>query len=502
MLLAKFPKLWLALCVVSTSWVAVAQTAAVANIQVPSEAVLAQFPKMTGFRMSPDGKHLLAIESQGDVRNILVWKLDSLSKPPTVIGSNSMQIRSASFIKNDVLSVDLTQPYDSRMGELTKTFITKSLFTDLEGKEWREPRMQQVTPGSSAGDMAAIYGRPTVLSSMPTDPDHVIMQGGGLENDIYRYNLRTGVINRVMLLADRDVGVYVDRLGVPMAKRRSGSDGKGVFVALDFRNPTSGNWEEHFRQYVKDREVVDIVWASSKTGKAVIKSNAGKEFSSLLEYDIATRKVLSTLFEHQFFDAEQIWGSLDQETEDNDLPGFIYAGPYGRDVHWLSGPFEGVINGVAQALGLKKTNVELRAVGSDKKANVAMFDGATIRILGYHKTPVPTYLIQVDGLAYPTEIYLLRGQQFSLLSKAYPQTDRRALGQAKFVYYKARDGLNIPAFLTQPNPQLCGPGPYATVIHPHGGPWSRDNMGYDQSSWVPLLVSRCMVVLQPQFRGS
>ena len=502
MLICKFfKKLVVTISLLVPFWLT-SHAQSVSNVIVPSETILAQFPKMTGFRLSPDGKHLLAIESQGDVRNILVWKLDSLSKPPTVIGSNSMQISSASFIKNDVLSVNLTQPYDSRMGELTKTFIGKTLFTDLEGKEWREPRMQQVTPGSSAGDIAAIYSRPTVLSTMPTDPDHVIMQGGGLENDIYRYNLRTGVINRVMLLADRDVGVYVDRLGVPMAKRRSGSDAKGVFVALDFRNSTSGNWEEHFRQHVKDREVVDIVWASSKTGKAVIKSNVGKEFNSLLEYDIASRKVLSTLFEHQFFDAEQIWGSLDQETEDNDLPGFVYAGPYGRDVHWLSGPFEGIINGVAQALGLKKTNVELRAVGSDKKANVAMFDGATIRILGYHKTPVPTYLIQVDGLAYPTEVYILRGQQFSLLSKAYPQTDRRALGQAKFVYYKARDGLNIPAFLTQPNPQLCGPGPYATVIHPHGGPWSRDNMGYDQSSWVPLLVSRCMVVLQPQFRGS
>ena len=180
------------------------------------------------------------------------------------------------------------------------------MFTDLEGKEWREPRVQQVTPGSSAGDMAAIFGRPTVLSTMPSDPDHVIMQGGGLENDIYKYNLRSGVINRVMLIADRDVGVYVDRSGVPMAKRRGGSDGKGVFVALDFRNSASGAWEEHFRQYVKDREVVDIVWASSKTGKAVIKSNVGKEFNALLEYDIGNRKVLSTLFEHQFFDHIQM----------------------------------------------------------------------------------------------------------------------------------------------------------------------------------------------------
>jgi dienelactone hydrolase len=502
MLISRCAKALLSASIAALGLSVYSQSLTTSPIQVPSEAVLAQFPKMTGFRLSPDGKHLLAIESQGDVRNILIWKLDSLGLPPKIIGSNSMQIRSAVFVKNDVLAVDLSQPFDSRMGELTKTFITKTLFTDLDGTNWREPRVQQGASGSNTADVIAAFGRPRVLSSVPSDPDHVIMQGGGLENDVYRYNLRTGAINRVMLLADRDMGVYVDALGVPMAKRRSGSDAKGVFITLDFRNAASGAWEEHFRQYVKDREVVDIVWASSKSGKAVIKSNVGKEFNALLEYDIGSRKILGTLFEHQFFDAELVWGSLDQESEDNELPGFIYAGPYGRDVHWLNGSYEAVINGVAQAIGLKKTSVELRSVGSDKKANVAMFDGATIRILGYHKSPVPTYLIQVDGLAYPTEVYLLRGQQFSLLSKAYPQTDKRALGQAKFVYYKARDGLNIPAFLTQPNPQLCGPGPYATVIHPHGGPWSRDNMGYDASSWVPLLVSRCMVVLQPQFRGS
>ena len=75
-----------------------------ANIIVPTEAILAQFPKMSGFRLSPDGKHLLAIESQGDVRNILIWKIEELSRPPKVIGSANMQIRTASFIKNNLLS--------------------------------------------------------------------------------------------------------------------------------------------------------------------------------------------------------------------------------------------------------------------------------------------------------------------------------------------------------------------------------------------------------------
>ena len=60
----------------------------------------------------------------------------------------------------------------------------------------------------------------------------------------------------------------------------------------------------------------------------------------------------------------------------------------------------------------------------------------------------------------------------------------------------------IPAFLTRPNEQLCGPGPWPAVVHPHGGPWARDDMRFDGSMWVPLMASRCMAVLQPQYRGS
>jgi dipeptidyl aminopeptidase/acylaminoacyl peptidase len=473
-------------------------------IKAPSESVLAQFPRMTGFRLSPDGKHLLAIESQGDSRNVLVWRTEAMSAKPNVIGSTGMQVSSARFIKNDVLAVDLVQPYDARMGEVTKTFISKFMLTDLEGKNWREPLQSMASARTETDDLMRALARPALLSTLPQDPDHVIMLGDGFarERDMFRYNVRTGASTRIMRLADRDQGVYVDRSGVTISKRRAGSDAKGAFIALEFRNASTGAWDEHFRTYLKDREITDLAWASAKSGKAVIRTNVGREFTALMEYDIGSRKFLGTLFEHQFFDAENIWGSLDQEGDLDNLAGFVYAGPYGRDVHWEDPAKEAVINAVGQSLGLKKSPVLLKAVSGDKQARVSMFDGATVRILDFRKTPVPTYLIQVDGLSYPTEYYMLRGQQLTLLSKAHPEVDRRALGQARMVYYKARDGLNIPAFLTQPNPDLCGAGPYAAVVHPHGGPWSRDNMGYDRSGWVPLMVSRCMVVLQPQFRGS
>ena len=47
-------------------------TAPSAAVRVPTIAQLAQFPAMTGFQISPDGKHMLAIESAGDVRNIVI----------------------------------------------------------------------------------------------------------------------------------------------------------------------------------------------------------------------------------------------------------------------------------------------------------------------------------------------------------------------------------------------------------------------------------------------
>jgi hypothetical protein len=157
-----------------SSVAASAQTVAGANapvaIQAPSTALLAQFPKMTGFQISPDGQHMLAIESQGDTRNIVVWKLSDLSARPNVIGARNMQIVGASFLKNDLLAVTLMQPFDLRTDTLTKTFINKLLFTDLEGKNWIEPMASADIARSDEAKLTQALARPSVLNRMPADP--------------------------------------------------------------------------------------------------------------------------------------------------------------------------------------------------------------------------------------------------------------------------------------------------------------------------------------------
>jgi dipeptidyl aminopeptidase/acylaminoacyl peptidase len=66
------------------------------------------------------------------------------------------------------------------------------------------------------------------------------------------------------------------------------------------------------------------------------------------------------------------------------------------------------------------------------------------------------------------------------------------------VRYKARDGLEIRAYLTLP--QGRGDKDLPLIVMPHGGPFARDSWGYE--AWVQYLASKGYAVLQPNFRGS
>jgi dipeptidyl aminopeptidase/acylaminoacyl peptidase len=110
--------------------------------------------------------------------------------------------------------------------------------------------------------------------------------------------------------------------------------------------------------------------------------------------------------------------------------------------------------------------------------------------------------VEKSGPSQPPEYYLLRDNKLILLGKADPQVSVATLGHTRLIEYAARDGLMIPAFLTTPNPAVFGKGPYPTIVTPHGGPWARDEMGWDVTGWTQYFASRGYAVIQPQYRGS
>ncbi|MFZ6758100.1 S9 family peptidase [Undibacterium sp. Ji50W] len=79
-----------------------------------------------------------------------------------------------------------------------------------------------------------------------------------------------------------------------------------------------------------------------------------------------------------------------------------------------------------------------------------------------------------------------------------PEFEGKKLSAQKVINYTARDGLNIPAYLTLPEGMPAKNLPLVAYIH--GGPHARDQHGYDPIT--QMLASRGYAVLQPQFRMS
>jgi dipeptidyl aminopeptidase/acylaminoacyl peptidase len=100
----------------------------------------------------------------------------------------------------------------------------------------------------------------------------------------------------------------------------------------------------------------------------------------------------------------------------------------------------------------------------------------------------------------PGTVYLFH-RETGALEKLYdtrPDLPTEFLAAMQPIRYTARDGLEIPGYLTLPLGEDSRNLPL--VVLPHGGPWLRDTWGYRPV--VQFLVNRGYAVFQPNFRGS
>lgn len=109
-------------------------------------------------------------------------------------------------------------------------------------------------------------------------------------------------------------------------------------------------------------------------------------------------------------------------------------------------------------------------------------------------------LIVANGDTEPGETYLFDrpSHQLTMQYRIREKIPRESLSVMKTIHYKSSDGLEIPAFLTLPK-GMPGKGLPLLVI-PHGGPWARDNWGYNPMA--QFFANRGYAVLMPNFRGS
>jgi dipeptidyl aminopeptidase/acylaminoacyl peptidase len=109
-------------------------------------------------------------------------------------------------------------------------------------------------------------------------------------------------------------------------------------------------------------------------------------------------------------------------------------------------------------------------------------------VVTYSSDDAPTYFYLYDRPA----------KQASVLFSARPALEKYQLSKMEPVDFTARDGMKIYGYVTTPAGMAAKDLP--AVLFVHGGPWGRDNWGYN--GYVQWLANRGYAVLQVNFRGS
>jgi len=95
-------------------------------------------------------------------------------------------------------------------------------------------------------------------------------------------------------------------------------------------------------------------------------------------------------------------------------------------------------------------------------------------------------------------LYNVKSGELTKLAEVAPWLKAEELAPMKPIEYKSRDGLTIHGYLTLPVGREAKNLP--VVVNPHGGPWYRDEWGFNPE--VQFLANRGYAVFQMNFRGS
>ena len=103
-----------------------------------------------------------------------------------------------------------------------------------------------------------------------------------------------------------------------------------------------------------------------------------------------------------------------------------------------------------------------------------------------------------DTDAGTTYLFDRDSREVEKLYSVRPELADAKLAKMQPIRYESTDGLEIPAYLTLP--RGVEPEDLPVVVFVHGGPWARDQWGFNP--YAQFFANRGYAVLQPNFRGS
>lgn len=443
-------------CVFLTASITAAQGSKNSPAPLIDRDVIFGNPEIAAAELSPDGRFIAFLKPWKDTRNVYVKGVSEPFSAARLLTTETKRPVAGYLWTRD--SKYILYAKDNDGDENFNVFAVDPLATPVPGADAPPSR-----------DLTGLKGVRVILYEVPkSDPDVVYI---GLNDrdkawhDLYRLKISTGTKDLVRKNTERITGWVFDLKGRLRMATRSAENGDTEVLRVDADAFTKVYSCSVF-------ESCNPLQFQPGDQRLYMETNKDANLTSLELLDPQTGK--TEMVESDPLGKVDFGGALFSEATDELVETWYIAArvktyyknkAFGDDVHWIENKFPD-----HEILVVSRTKDEqlwlVTAVSDTEPGETMLFDRKA-RLL------TPQYKVR----------------------EKLPRAD---LAQMKPVSYKSSDGLEIPAYLTLPRGVAAKNLP--TLMLPHGGPWGRDQWGYN--ALAQFFANRGYAVLQPNFRGS
>ena len=428
-------------------------------------------PVVGNVRLSPDGSWLalMKIPSKDGNPVVEVYDASDLSKDPFRMSADPMEITGFYWVSDTDIVFNARQRVRDKIEGFNqgayefKLAMVNVATQKLKAFEQLGLNVEHVLPDKPN----------KILVSLVEGSDEGRVSRAFRPRAYYELDLRRGS-KRLLIRGKFSLGnISFDGEGDPWLAR--GYDQAKRELIWYWRPSDTRDWVEFRRVHVDEFEFQPFAVLGldpEMAGHALVIARNGNNTEGLWSYDLANRAFGELIMRHPRTDIAVAIGHSNAWKHPRKLVGVGYVTDKTHIV--FLDPEEEALH--RQLEGLIPNAHDVRVLSRSRDGN--------------------TLVVTNNGPRDPGTYYLIKAGKLVNIGGRQPLLEYERLADVEFVRFKARDGTQIPAYVTIPH----GEPPFPLVVMPHGGPFSRDRGGYDE--WAQVLANNGYLVMQPQFRGS
>jgi dipeptidyl aminopeptidase/acylaminoacyl peptidase len=421
-------------------------------------------PQSEQVKLSPDGKRFAYLLNYQGKTFVGVTEVDS-GKKNFVIKTDNQKFKIGwyKWANNDLLLVSADYPVHRNGIKYSESRLIK-VKADGTGKVESVLRLKK-------GERSPQFQN-NIIDLLPDEPSYILM---GLDlkaanrPDVYKVNLNSKVGRKMIYRSRSHISYWLTdqqhrvRLGY-------GRDETKIFYRL--HDLATDEWRNIWEYEIFDAPDITPLGFGLNPSELYIRAIHNGRYA-IFKVDVTDKKLKQTLvFADENYDIE---GSLIYSKKTKDVIG-VYHGEASNAKIYFDPNYERFQKSLNTAIPDAYNNIV--SVSADENM----------------------YILFTSGSQTPGAYYLgnRKDKTLDFILEEYPLLYQKELSKKSKITFKARDGLDIEAYVTLPYKNVESKN--VGLVIPHGGPMARSYGGFDWFS--QFFASRGYTVIEPNFRGS